>query len=196
MRFKLVTVLALAVLACVVAYGQRRLAVAPDVIFFNGKIVTVDPRFTIYQAFAIKGETFVAVGGNKSVRALAAKGRRMVDLHGRTVIPGLGDNHNHLYDSARIMRRGLSLNGVTSTAEALERIRQGVAAARDGEVVFTTVFRLAGATLAIQELDAISTTVPIVIPRNRLSASLNTAALRRAGITREAPVFRGAPVPT
>jgi predicted amidohydrolase YtcJ len=142
-----------------------------------------------------KADRFVTVGTNERVRALAGRSAPVVDLRGRAVIPGLGDNHDHLYDSAR-MRRGLSLDGVTSTSEALDRIRLGVAAARDGEVVVTTVFRPPGATLSIQDLDSISTTVPIVVPRNRLSASLNTAAPRRAAVTRESPVFRGLPVPT
>jgi predicted amidohydrolase YtcJ len=194
MRFRFVLGLVCVLVASVVTPGQREFA-TPDAIFINGKVVTVDAPFSIQQAFAIQADRFVAVGTNERVRALAKRSTRVVDLHGRTVIPGLADNHDHLYDSARIMRRGLSLDGVTSTAEALDRIRRGLAA-RDGEVVLTTVLRLPGATLSIQELDAISTTVPIVVPRNRLSAWLNTAALRRAGVTRESPVFRGVPMPT
>ena len=195
MCFRFALGLVCVLLASVVTSGQREFA-TPDAIYINGKVITVDASFSIRQAFAIQADRFIAVGTNEQVRALAGKSTRVVDLRGRTVIPGLADNHNHLYDSARIMRRGLSLDGVTSTAEALDRIRLGVAAARGGEVVMTTVFRLPGATLSIQELDAISTTVPIVVPRNRLSASLNTAALRRAGVTRESPAFRGVPVPT
>ena len=195
MRFRFVLALLWVLIASGVTFGQRGFA-TPDAVFLNGKVITVDANFTIQQAFALQGDRFVAVGTNERVRALAGRSTRVVDLRGRTVIPGLGDNHNHLYDSARIMRRGLSLDGVTSTAEALDRIRLGVTAARDGEVVFTTVFRLPGATLSIQELDAISTTVPIVVPRDRLSASLNSAALRRAGVTRESPAFRSVPMPT
>jgi len=195
MRFRFALRLVCLLLASVVTSGQSEFS-TPDAIFINGKVITVDAPFNLQQAFAIQADRFVAVGTNERVRALAGRSTRVVDLRGRTVIPGLGDNHNHLYDSARIMRRGLSLDGVISSAEALDRIRIGVAAAHDGDVVFTTVFRLPGATLSIQELDAISTTVPIVVPRNRLSAWLNTAALRRAGVTRESPVFQGVPVPT
>jgi adenine deaminase len=89
MRFKLAASIASALLACVLAYGQRGLALAPDVIFFNGKIVTVDAHFTTQQAFAIKDDRLVAVGDNKSVRSLAKQSTRMIDLHNRTVIPGL-----------------------------------------------------------------------------------------------------------
>jgi len=53
----------------------------PDAIFYNGKVVTVDSGFSIQQAFAIKGEQFVAVGANAKVRALAGKSTRIVDLH-------------------------------------------------------------------------------------------------------------------
>src|SRR5689334_5333428 len=68
---------------------------APDAIFYNAKVVTVDPNFHIAEAFAIRGERFTAVGSNKQVRALAGKQTRTIDLGGRTVIPGLMDNHHH-----------------------------------------------------------------------------------------------------
>src|SRR5262252_6225826 len=128
MRFRFALGFVCVLLASVVTSGQRDIA-TPDAIFINGKVVTVDAPFSIQQAFAIQADKFVAVGTNERVRALAGRSTRVVDLRGRTVIPGLADNHDHLYDSARLMRRGLSLDGVTSTAEALDRIRMRVAAA-------------------------------------------------------------------
>ena len=199
MRFKLAAAVASALLACVIAYGQRPLAVAPDVIFFNGKIVTVDAHFTTRQAFAIKDDRFVAVGDNKSVRSLAKESTRMIDLHGRTVIPGLADNHNHLYESAKIMLRGVSLDGVASVPQALERVSQAVARARPGETVYTSALRVPlaeRARVTISELDRISTTVPIAVLFGRFgSGVLNNAALRLAGITRDTTSFAGVPVP-
>ena len=69
---------------------------APDMILTNGKIITVDDFFSIQEAVAISGERIHAVGSNAEIRALAGPATRSVDLGGRTVIPGLIDNHNHV----------------------------------------------------------------------------------------------------
>ena len=53
---------------------------APDVIYFNGKIVTVDPRFSIAEAMAVSGGKFAAVGSNADIRKLAGPATRIVDL--------------------------------------------------------------------------------------------------------------------
>ena len=68
---------------------------APDAIYINGKIVTVDARFTIAQAFAITRGKFEAVGKDTDIQKLAGPATRVIDLHGRTVIPGLEDSHLH-----------------------------------------------------------------------------------------------------
>ena len=68
----------------------------PDVILHNGKIVTVDERFSIEEAVAIRGKLVLAVGSNQDIRALQGDSTHAVDLEGRTVIPGLIDNHVHI----------------------------------------------------------------------------------------------------
>ena len=65
---------------------------APDLILSNGKIITVDERFTIAQAVAIQGDRIVAVGTNQEMAQLAGANTRRIDLMGRAVIPGLIDN--------------------------------------------------------------------------------------------------------
>jgi predicted amidohydrolase YtcJ len=169
-------------------------AAAPDAVFFNGKVVTVDPSSQIAQAFAVRGETFVAVGGNDEVLARAGANTRRIDLGGRTVTPGLSDSHDHLYASGRVMR-GISLVGATSVDEVLNRLRDSVAKAQPGKTVFGGVGWRAPVTRS--NLDQLSTTVPIVVLRGRRGeAVMNTAALAKAGITKESPIFMGKPVPT
>src|SRR5437867_8005863 len=56
----------------------------PDLILTNGKIITVDERFTIAQAVAIKGDRFVAVGGNQEIGGLAGPNTKRIDLRGRS----------------------------------------------------------------------------------------------------------------
>ena len=183
--------------ATIAGSAQRPLLDPADAVFVNGKVVTVDERFSTQQAFAVRGERFVAVGTNADIRALAGPTTRVVDLRGRTVIPGLTDNHDHVYSSAKVMLRGVSMDGVTSAAEALDRIREAVAKAKPGDVVFTTTLPLPpnapGPT--IQDLDRISTQIPIVVVRGRRgNAQLNTAALARAGITKDTTTFGGKPL--
>ena len=68
---------------------------APDLILHNGKILTVNKSFAIAQALAVKGERIVAVGRNADVLRLKGAGTRVVDLGGKTVLPGLIDSHVH-----------------------------------------------------------------------------------------------------
>ncbi|GAA4128801.1 amidohydrolase [Aminobacter aganoensis] len=71
------------------------LAQAPDLILRNGEVITMDPANPQAQALAISGERIVAVGSNQDIDALAAKDTQVVDLAGKTVIPGLIDTHVH-----------------------------------------------------------------------------------------------------
>ncbi len=86
----------------IVGQGQQ----APEMIVFNAKIVTVDDKSftsqvgTIAEAMAVKDGRIVEVGNEAQVRASAGPGTKMIDLKGRTVLPGLIDVHDHPYDWA------------------------------------------------------------------------------------------------
>jgi predicted amidohydrolase YtcJ len=82
--------LALLWLAPVAATAQ-----SADTILVNGKIVTVDDRFTIAEGLAIRAGRVVAVGTTATVEKLKGPQTRVIDLNRRTVIPGLIDNHAH-----------------------------------------------------------------------------------------------------
>jgi adenine deaminase len=81
-RFKI----ALAALAAITATIQPAPAqqAAPDVILSNGKIITVDARFSIAQAVAIRGERIVAVGSNQEISRLAGPLTKKIDLRGKS----------------------------------------------------------------------------------------------------------------
>jgi len=97
---------------------------ASDVVYINGKVITVDDQFSIASGFATRGDRFIAVGTSKEMMKLADETSRVVDLEGRTVIPGLIDNHNHFIRGSRDWANILRLDGVNSRVEALRRLQE------------------------------------------------------------------------
>ena len=97
-------------------------AQAPDLILHNGKVVTVDAGFSIASAVAIRGERVVAVGTNEEDRKLAGPATRQADLSGRTVIPGLIDNHLHYLRGATLTPFETRLEGILTRKAALQKI--------------------------------------------------------------------------
>ena len=67
----------------------------PDLIIHHGKIITVDPLFSIAEAMAVRGDRIQAVGRDAEILRLASPNTVIVDLQGRSVIPGLCDSHVH-----------------------------------------------------------------------------------------------------
>ena len=68
---------------------------AADLVLRGGNIITVDDRFSIAQSLAIRGEHIVAVGSDSDLERYVGAATRVVNLRGRTVIPGLIDGHLH-----------------------------------------------------------------------------------------------------
>lgn len=164
---------------------------AVDTIIVNGKIVTVDDRFSIVQALAIKDKRIVAAGSNADVRKLATANTKVIDVRGRTVIPGLIDNHSHWIRAAE--HDELRFDGVTSRAEALRVLAARVRVAKPGEWVsvlggwseeqFTDEPR--GFPLA--ELDKLAPDTPLAVQSIYRHTYLNTAGLRAAKIDENTP---------
>jgi predicted amidohydrolase YtcJ len=114
---------ALCLLALVCGIALPAAAQAPDTILVNGKIVTLDARSTIATALAIANGRIAATGSNDDVRKLAGSSTRVIDLRGRTVIPGLIDSHLHAIRAALSFSTEVNWIGARSLEEALGRIR-------------------------------------------------------------------------
>src|SRR5258705_2010038 len=69
--------------------------VPADTILHGGKVVTLDKRSSIAQAVAIRDGKFLAVGSDADVKRFAGPATKLIDLGGRTVVPGLNDSHTH-----------------------------------------------------------------------------------------------------
>jgi adenine deaminase len=64
-------------------------AINPDIVMFNGNIITVDNEFSLAEAIAIKGATIIGVCSSIDIRKLAGEYTRQIDLQGVTVLSGL-----------------------------------------------------------------------------------------------------------
>src|ERR1700752_4888737 len=135
MRFIVATsTAALLVLFASVLPAQRQAdGPAPDLVYYNAKVVTVDDRFSYAQAVAIGGDRFTAVGTNESVRRLAGPNTRQVDLPGLPAIPGLPENPPPTAGGGP----GVDLSRTRSIDDVLNAVGDRVRRAEPGEVVIS-----------------------------------------------------------
>jgi len=105
-------------------------APAPDTILVNGKLVVYDGAPA--QALAVRDGKIAAIGDSSGIRALAGPSTRVIDLDGRTVIPGLIDSHIHAIRAGLSYTTEVHWSGVRTLKEALERIRAAAKTAPQG----------------------------------------------------------------
>ena len=103
-----------------------------DTIFVNGKVVTLDPQNTIAAALAVADGKVLAVGSEADVRKRADSSTRVIDLAGRTLIPGLTDAHIHAIRAALTYSVEVSWIGVPTLQDALARVRAAADRAKPG----------------------------------------------------------------
>jgi predicted amidohydrolase YtcJ len=166
---------------------------APDLILSNGKIITVDERFSIAQAVAIKGDRIVAVGSNQAMAQLAGPNTRRIDLLGRSVTPGLIDNHMHLLRAAATWLREVRFDGMESRKQAVEMLRARAKAAGPGEWVYNiggwthNQFTDDPKLFTREELDQIAPDNPVSLQESYYQVFLNSKALQALGIEANKP---------
>lgn len=170
---------------------------AADTIFVNGKVLTVDEAFSQVEAVAVTGNLISAVGSSEEISAMAGPETRIVDLEGRTMIPGLIDNHNHLIFNAPTWPNGVRLGQVRTRAAALEAIAAKAEEIGPGNDADHIVFALGGwnpvqftddqSEFTREELDAIAPNNPVYTQISWGTAVLNTMAMELGGITNDMP---------
>jgi predicted amidohydrolase YtcJ len=180
-------VLAVSSVVVSIAHAQT----VPDLVLTNGKVITVDERFTIAEAVAIRADRIVAVGSNRDIAALATPATRTIDLEGRAAIPGLIDNHMHLLRAGTTWGREVRWDSIESRSKALQMIRDKAAGIPDGEWVFNlggwTVDQFADddQPFTREELDAVAPRHPVLLQASYYRGYLNSRALQLLGIDGE-----------
>jgi predicted amidohydrolase YtcJ len=160
-----------------------------DVAFVNGRIITVDQRFTVAQAIGIRGDRIAAVGTTDAVSRLAGPTTRRIDLGGRAVIPGLIDNHMHLLRAGTTWQYEVRLDGVGSRARALDLLRARANATPPGEWIYTLggwaleQFADDARPFTREELDGVAPRNPLLLQASYYRSYLNSLALETLGVT-------------
>ena len=161
-------------------------APAPDLVLFNGKVITVDRSFSVHEAVALIGDRIMAVGTEDQMRAVAGPSTRLIDLKGRAVIPGLMDNHLHGAGGGP----GVDLSRARTMADVTTALQARVQASQPGEVIVSNSdwheAQLKEQRLPLRDdLDKIAPQNPVVLVRGGHEYILNSAALANWGITEQ-----------
>lgn len=164
----------------------------PDLIIHNARVVTLNAGAPLAQAIAIAGDRFVAIGSNEEVRRLAGSATRLLDLGGRTVIPGLGDNHYHGIGGGP----GVDLSRARKLDDVLRAIAERAAVTPQRDVIVTNSDwhegQLTEQRLPYRDdLDRAAPDHPVVVVRGGHEYILNSAALRRWKIDERTPAPAG-----
>jgi predicted amidohydrolase YtcJ len=124
---KILVVFVLLCLCVAPAWAQT-----PDTVLVNGKILTVDTKFSIREALSIHEGRILSVGTTLDIRKTAGPRTQVIDLQGRTVIPGLIDSHVHAIRAGLTYSSEVNWVGVPSITEAMNRIRQAASTMKPG----------------------------------------------------------------
>ncbi|SFB84230.1 hypothetical protein SAMN05428997_102306 [Bosea sp. CRIB-10] len=167
-------------------------AMIADLILSNGRFTTLDRGKPTASAVAIKDGKFLAVGSQAEVMAHAGPNTRVIDLKGRSALPGLIDNHLHIIRGGLNFNMELRWDGVRSLADAMNMLKRQVAVTPPPQWVRVvggfTEHQFAEKRLpTIEELNAVAPDTPVFILHLYDRALLNAAALRAVGYTKDTP---------
>jgi len=197
MRGTVIITLILKATIVLLVFGHSNPVVASeaDLILYNGKIVTVDSDFSIRQAIAVKGSRILQVGENKDIMRLKADKTEVLNLDGKTVLPGFIDSHLHA-TGACMTEFDHPIPQMDSIEDVLNYFKKRADVLEDGQwIILQQVFitRLREQRYPTrEELDRAAPKNPAVF-RTGPDASLNSLALRLSGIDKDFRVTDGGP---
>jgi predicted amidohydrolase YtcJ len=166
-----------------------------DCAIFNAKVYTMDPRMPTAEAFAIKGDRFIALGSNSDIKAIITKDTQIVDAQRMTVVPGFIDSHNHapgnelLYEV--LVGNPYEVEFVT-IASIIDKLRAKAAKTPPGTWVegyfFDDTKVKDKRPLTRRDLDQVSADLPVMVQhRGGHTAFYNSKAFELAAVTRNTP---------
>lgn len=162
-----------------------------DLVLLGGNVITVDKSFSIAQAVAAKDGRIIAVGSDDDVRSLIGDDSEVLNLGGKTVVPGFNDSHMHpLIYGMDLLKINCGSPPNKSIKDILGRIKAAADKTPPGEWINCSEYK----HLLLEEkrpitkwdLDAVAPNNPVLLPTIH-ALSLNSCALELAGITKKTP---------
>jgi predicted amidohydrolase YtcJ len=158
-----------------------------DTVFINGKVVTVNSRDEVAEALSIGGNRILRVGHRPYVEQTVGPGTKVVDLKGRSLIPGFIENHIHMTNSPQRLWVDCSYAACPSIADIAEKIVLRAGDAKPGEWILGRGFQSARLKERRNpnrfDFDPISPNNPVGIAnREGMGWTFNTSGLRRIGV--------------
>jgi predicted amidohydrolase YtcJ len=156
-------------------------------VLVHGTALTMDARDSVAQAIAVRDGKIVAVGTDPQVMKLAGAKTRVVDLHGRTMTPGMIDTHSHYAEAGAEDLFDIKLDDAASIADIVSGVQKRVAGSKPGEWIQGRGWdagKLAERRdISAADLDTVSPNNPVMLVNTTGHyATLNSYALRLAGI--------------
>ncbi|QRG70317.1 amidohydrolase [Brevibacillus choshinensis] len=169
----------------------------PDLVFLRGEVITADEQNRILEAVAVKGNKIVATGTTEEIEPLIGPQTTVIDLNGKSLLPGFIDSHLHL-SSYGIDKLGVSCKAphIQSLHDILQDVREKASELPAGKWVRAWGFNETKITEqrypTKEELDQISTEHPIIIIRacNHISV-VNSKALEILSLHKDTPNPKG-----
>jgi predicted amidohydrolase YtcJ len=166
-------------------------ALVPQIILYNGILVTQSTAHAHAQAVAVGNGKILALGQDEDVLNLAGPDTEKIDLDGRLVVPGFIDTHIHFYEWA-LKRQGVKLDDLTHLEELLARVREAADSRPPGQWIIGQGWNETDWTerrMPTREtLDQVAPSHPVLLWRCDLHlAAANSSALSLADITAETP---------
>jgi predicted amidohydrolase YtcJ len=162
-----------------------------DTVFVNGNIYTMNESQPHAEAIAVKGDRIIFVGSNAEAKEYQIDGVRIVDLGGKTVVPGLTDSHCHIFGIGE-REMTLNLEGTNTLEDFLAKVKERVTKTEPGKWItgrgWIETFWKPPQFPTREDLDKIAPDNPIFLTRADGHAAIaNSAALRIAKIDKETP---------
>ncbi|MDO9384961.1 MAG: amidohydrolase, partial [Hyphomicrobiaceae bacterium] len=173
------------------AYAQQPDSRSPELVLINGKILTMDGQSSVVEALAVLDGKILATGSNASIKSIITPRTHVLDLAGKTVVPGLIETHAH-FKAAGLSDYVVIMNRAKTVVEALDAIKAFAAKKKPGERIVGSGWhppsQLAEKRyLTRQEIDGVAPNNPVYLRTVGHFSMANGLALQMAGVDKRTP---------
>jgi hypothetical protein len=164
-----------------------------DLLLLNGKVITVDSEFKIVEAVAVKDRKIIATGTTPEIEGLQGEGTEVIDLKGKTVLPGLIDSHLHVVSTGMLLSQiNCRTPPMSSISDILTAVKEAADKAEPGEWILGRGWdqvKLSDHRNPTRwDLDKVSSENPVWLTRTCGHIGVcNSLALEIGGVSKDTP---------